>query len=120
MVAIGERLALLREALGVSQKQLADFLGVSEGAVGNWEIGYRTANLILLGRFTRAHEIPMDYLSSGSLNRVPMDVAERITRLSAERSLRRAREAEGGEVEGPSPAPRRGRPRRKRNGPVGG
>lgn len=38
-IALGERIHHLRDHLGLSQKEFAARLGVTRGAVGNWEIG---------------------------------------------------------------------------------
>lgn len=39
METMGDRIRVLREARGLSQQQLADKLGVTKGAVGQWERG---------------------------------------------------------------------------------
>jgi transcriptional regulator with XRE-family HTH domain len=36
---MGDRIRTLREARGFSQQQLADAVGVTKGAVGQWERG---------------------------------------------------------------------------------
>ena len=42
MSTIGQRIRSLRESRGLSQKELADQIGVSQGSIGNWEAGIRT------------------------------------------------------------------------------
>src|ERR1700743_2694688 len=63
MPNIGKRIKLLRES--VPERTQADFarlLGVSRGAVGNWELGQgiKTENLILMCQRTGA---PLEWLS---------------------------------------------------------
>lgn len=41
MSAIGEKIRRLRTERGLSQKELATLIGVTAGAVGNWEAGTR-------------------------------------------------------------------------------
>jgi len=40
-MTFGEKLFQLRTAAGLSQKALADAVGVAQGAVGHWETGLR-------------------------------------------------------------------------------
>ena len=52
---MGEKIKAYREAAGLSQKQLADALGLDQSAISNWETGrtaptinnlYRTADIL--------------------------------------------------------------------------
>lgn len=56
------RLKKIRESKGLSQKQLAIFLDVSQGAVGNWESGTRMPNLEILGKIADYFDVTTDYL----------------------------------------------------------
>ena len=40
METMGDRIRMLRESKGLSQEQLAQQLGISKGAVSQWELGY--------------------------------------------------------------------------------
>lgn len=44
----------LREAAGLSQQELADAIGVSQGAIQHWELGRRTPRGKLLDRYVEA------------------------------------------------------------------
>jgi transcriptional regulator with XRE-family HTH domain len=57
MVNIGKRIKLLRESVpGRTQAEFARLLGVSRGAVGNWELGQgiKRENLVLVSQKTGA------------------------------------------------------------------
>lgn len=56
------RLKKIRESKGLSQKQLAIFLDVSQGAIGNWESGTRMPNLDILGKIADYFDVTTDYL----------------------------------------------------------
>ncbi len=58
-----DRLAELRNKHGLSQKQLADILGVAQGSVGNWESGFRKNPPIdTLIRIADYFKVSLDYL----------------------------------------------------------
>ena len=56
------RLKELRETAGYSQYTLADVLGVSQSAVGNWEAGAREPNLDTVQRLASFFDVSVDYL----------------------------------------------------------
>lgn len=64
MKTIHERIRHLRAILGIEQSELAELLGVSRGAVGNWEVkgGIKAANLKLLAERTGAS---FEWLATG-------------------------------------------------------
>lgn len=47
MEQFGERLARIRERSGLTQKQLADAIGVTVQTISNWETGIRKPRLYL-------------------------------------------------------------------------
>lgn len=64
MDSVGQRIAYVRAALGLSQEAFGKRLGLSRGAVGNWERdqGIKTENLSAI---SRAFGAPMDWLANG-------------------------------------------------------
>lgn len=59
------RLAELRERKGLSQRQLAELLGVTSGAVGNWEAGTRIPRLPMLRKIARVLGVSIDEIEFG-------------------------------------------------------
>lgn len=65
MEKVGKRIAQLRKRRGETQQQFADMLGVTRGAVGNWELGkgIKRENLILIAERTG---VTVDWLAQGA------------------------------------------------------
>lgn len=64
-MAFGDQLRKRREALGLSRAALADRLGVSVSAVGNYETGVSTPKEAVLLKLFNALEVEPNYLYSG-------------------------------------------------------
>lgn len=45
---VGETIRVLRESSGITQKQLAESVGISRGAVAQFELGYKLPSLATL------------------------------------------------------------------------
>lgn len=56
---IGKNIKQLRKARGLTQKELADKLGVTQSAVGNWEAGIRNPRAADLLNIAEALEVPV-------------------------------------------------------------
>ena len=56
------RLKELRETKGISQKQLAIALNISQGAIGNWESGTRRPNSEYIKNIADYFDTTTDYL----------------------------------------------------------
>lgn len=56
---IGKNIKQLRKARGLTQKELADKLGVTQSAVGNWEAGIRNPRASDLLNIAEALEVPV-------------------------------------------------------------
>ena len=76
--AVGRRLALVREALGLSQYELAEALNLTPGAIGNYEQGKRLVPPHIAVRLKRLFGIPADWLYDGSLVAMPDDLRRRL------------------------------------------
>ena len=63
------KLKEIRESKGLSQKQLANSLDVSQGSVGNWESGIRQPNFDMLKKIADFFGISTDYFFGESENR---------------------------------------------------
>lgn len=59
---IGERIRTARELKGLTQKDLGDILGVSAGAVANYENGNREPNLATVLRLADLFGVTTDWL----------------------------------------------------------
>lgn len=56
----GARLRELREAAGLTQAELADQAGLSQGAIGMWETGKRAPSFPLVINIAEALRVPLD------------------------------------------------------------
>lgn len=57
-----ENLKRIRKEKRITQNQLADFLNVSRGSVGNWETGMREPDLETLSRIADYFHVSTDFL----------------------------------------------------------
>ncbi len=62
MTKIKERLKRLRKENGVSQKEVADYIGVSVSAYSNYEQGIREPSLDVLLKLSDFFDTTCDYL----------------------------------------------------------
>ena len=74
MGSFRDRLKILREKRGMSQQHLADELGISRSAVGNYELGSREPDLETLELIADYFNVDMDYLIGKSAieKRIPI------------------------------------------------
>ena len=78
-----DNLKKAREAIGLTQPQVADKLGISDGTYKNYEQGKREPNNTLLLKIADLYEVTTDYLLGRETKKEP-DV---LTRLSKEYNL---------------------------------
>lgn len=57
-----KRLKLLREEKGLSQVELASFLGVAQGTIGNWETAKRQPDFEMADRIADFFDVSLGYL----------------------------------------------------------
>ena len=62
---IGKQIKSLRVQLGLKQKDLAQKLGVSTGAVGLWELDKRVPDSTMLLKLSKEFNVTVDYLLTG-------------------------------------------------------
>jgi transcriptional regulator with XRE-family HTH domain len=75
MAAMGERLRWVREALGMSQEQIAILVGVHQTSWSKYELGQRMPHPAHVIRFCGKLHITVPYLLSGKLEDVGRDLA---------------------------------------------
>ncbi len=68
MPAFNERLKQLRQAKGVTQKQVADFLKITDRGYRDYEIGNSTPNFERLLNLADYFNVSLDYLVGRSNN----------------------------------------------------
>ncbi len=67
---IGQRIRKVRLEHGIKQKDLARKIGISQGALTNFELGRRKISLEWLLKISRALEVPVGYFM-GAVEPVP-------------------------------------------------
>lgn len=65
---LGQRIAALRRQRGLSQAELAAYLGISASAMGMYEQGRREPSADTLVRLARQLQVTTDFLLTGELN----------------------------------------------------
>lgn len=61
-----DKLKELRKNKGMYQKDLADALSISKGAIAMWETGKRTPDIEMLKRIAEYFQVSVDYLVDGT------------------------------------------------------
>src|SRR5260221_13917196 len=85
---LGERLRRSREYLGLSQSEVAEYMGLSRPAVTNMETGKRKVSTLELTRLASLYRQPYEYFvgevsefvedkTAGALYRTARDLSER-------------------------------------------
>lgn len=72
---VGQRLARTREALGLTQEELAEQIGFSRSAVANWEKGDRLPDQEGMMRLYQRHRVPMDWIFNQDPSQLPHKLA---------------------------------------------
>jgi len=81
----GERLAQLRENKDMNQRELAEALGVTRGAVSMWEIGQRTPDSNTLQKIASFFNVSIDYLLGLTDDPTPPKQSDKQVRLAIAR-----------------------------------
>ena len=69
---MNKKIKLLREAQGLTQKDVADRLGVYPSAVTRWESGEKRPDLVNLVKLADMFDVSLDYLMGRTEVRKPM------------------------------------------------
>lgn len=59
---IGKKISKLRSEKGMNQRELANVLGVSNGAIGMWETGKREPDLDMVSKIAAFFNVSVDFL----------------------------------------------------------
>jgi transcriptional regulator with XRE-family HTH domain len=62
---LGDRLRKSRLQAGLSQRDIGDFMGLSHGAIGMYEVDQRTPRLGILRLWAMRTGVPLDWLRYG-------------------------------------------------------
>ena len=63
--AIGQRLKLAREALGISQREICELLDVRPTTWNHWETGRRMPDPVVMAEMAIFHRVSLDWIYSG-------------------------------------------------------
>jgi len=75
---IGARLRLIREAFGLKPAEMADLLGIERTYWSRFENGHRAPSDEVSYLLTERFGITLDYLFLGKMDKLPLDVAEKL------------------------------------------
>lgn len=111
---MGRRLQQARQALGLSQDELAAVLGIGTTTLSAWETGRNRIDIVKLARAAARFGFTLDWIALGSLAALPRGLAERIEALASTPDKKRRgrppkppREGRGAPEPHPAPAPPR-------------
>ncbi len=105
-MSIGLRIKELRKAEGISQAKLAEFIGVSAGNVGEWELGRSKPGADALVSLSKYFNVSTDWLLSGeAANTLILERTSGGMELSSEEmelitKFRKLNERQKGKIEG--------------------
>lgn len=69
--AIGMRLKAARLALGLSQKEVYEALGVGASTWHHWESGKRTPDPLVMAKLQKLHGISLDWIFAADPSNLP-------------------------------------------------
>jgi len=87
---IAKRLILLRKSLGNTQQTMADLIGTSPQAWGNYESGIRRIRVDEGLRLCSALGVTLDWIYRGNMSQLPIELGEKL-QLEMRDQQRRAR-----------------------------
>jgi transcriptional regulator with XRE-family HTH domain len=90
---MGTRLQIIREALGLTQEDMADKMGVVMTTMSAWENGRNQIDIVKLARAATRWGFTTDWVARGDLSGLRKDLADKVESIVAN-----------------EPVPRRGRP----------
>ncbi|MBQ4637173.1 MAG: helix-turn-helix transcriptional regulator [Clostridia bacterium] len=83
MKEMGHRIMLRRKALGLTQEELSEMVGVSTQMISNLELGKKAIRPMNLAKVSKALDLSADYILSGGKSHGRIDeVSEKLAALS--------------------------------------
>jgi DNA-binding XRE family transcriptional regulator len=76
--AIGHRLKLVRNALGLTQEQIAESIASPQGTWGQYEAGMRKPSVAVASRLYDRYRISLDYIYLGDASNLPFDLGQKV------------------------------------------
>ncbi|KSU18282.1 helix-turn-helix domain-containing protein [Lactococcus lactis] len=70
MSVFAEQLKTLRKKNSLTQKELAEKVGVKQNSYANWENGNREPNIEMLVRIADYFDVSLDYLLGGKMKNI--------------------------------------------------
>lgn len=83
LAEIGQRIKDNRKSIGLTQKQLGEYLGLDQSMVAKIEKGQRNINSDVIDRLSSLFCCPIDYILYGKNNNKKCQIAFRTDKLSA-------------------------------------
>ena len=80
---IGNRLKAARLALGVSQKELYDAIGVKAATWNHWETGKRMPDPMSMTELYRLHGVTLEWIYAGDPKGLPFGVAQTVLKAAS-------------------------------------
>ena len=84
--AVGKRLRLTRDAIGLSQQEFGRRAGIEKSAMNNIEHGRNFPTLMNIVGLSEAHDVPLDWICKGSTKGMRHELLEAIQALLAVRA----------------------------------
>jgi transcriptional regulator with XRE-family HTH domain len=78
--AIGHRLGLFREALGLTAAQLCREIGLAENTWSQWEIGKRNPDKLYIYKLVDTYGVTLDWIYLGNPAGLPYQLASKLVR----------------------------------------
>lgn len=80
---IGARLRAARLALGLTQKDLYEPLGVKAATWNHWESGKRLPDPLVMAKLKEMHGITMDWIYAGDASSLPFSLAKAVLKAAS-------------------------------------
>lgn len=68
MSSFSEKIKCCRQALGLSQDQLADALSTTKQVISNYELGKRTPKIDVAAKYAKILNVPVEHLTNDSIS----------------------------------------------------
>lgn len=76
--AVGKRLRITREAMGLQQNTAADRIGISNSALNNYEQGEHFPSIPNVVKISEAYRVSLDWLLAGNIRKLDFELVEKI------------------------------------------